>query len=504
MGANGVLMNSRIRVIILVAVLGMPCLASGAALASTDPPGGHLRTIAQGSRGAPQQGSWATAQQVPGTAALNKGHFAQVLSVSCASAGNCSAGGTYKRSGAQAFVVSEVNGTWGTAIEVPGTAALNTGGHALTASVSCASAGNCSGGGYYLNSSHQHQAFVVSQVNGTWGTAVAVPGITALNRHGISTITSVSCVSAGNCSAGGYYSGGTRFSSQAFVVSQADGTWSDAMEVPGTAALNTGLAQIASVSCVSAGNCSAGGYYTDSSGDTQAFVVSQASGTWGTAIEVPGTATQGDNAAVTSVSCGSAGNCSAGGYYQETVGFGQAQAFVVSEVSGTWGTAVEVPGTAALNTGGIAEVLSVSCASAGNCSAGGFYDSSTGPIQYQPFVVSEVSGTWGTAVEVPGTAALNTGGYGSVYSVSCTSAGDCSAGGDYENSSYASQAFVVSEVSGTWGTAIEVPGTAALNTGGGANVNSVSCAAAGNCSAGGYYAVLSTKQDLQAFVDSQS
>ena len=32
-----------------------------------------------------------------------------------------------------------------------------------------------------------------------------------------------------------------------------------------------------------------------------------------------------------------------------------------------------------------------------------------------------------------------------------------------------------------------MPGTAALNSGGDASVNSVSCAAAGDCAAGGYY-----------------
>jgi hypothetical protein len=46
--------------------------------------------------------------------------------------------------------------------------------------------------------------------------------------------------------------------------------------VPGTAALNQGgQAKIISVSCASAGHCSAGGTYTDSSNVIQAFVVSQ-------------------------------------------------------------------------------------------------------------------------------------------------------------------------------------------------------------------------------------
>lgn len=38
-----------------------------------------------------------------------------------------------------------------------------------------------------------------------------------------------------------------------------------------------------------------------------------------------------------------------------------------------WGRALEVPGLAALNAGGNARVLSVSCWRAGDCGAGGFY-----------------------------------------------------------------------------------------------------------------------------------
>jgi hypothetical protein len=62
--------------------------------------------------------------------------------------------------------------------------------------------------------------------------------------------------------------------------------------------------------------------------------------------------------------------------------------------NGAWGKAEEVPGTAALNKGGDAEINSVSCASAGNCSAGGFYESSSNPPPAgtsQAFVVTEAS-----------------------------------------------------------------------------------------------------------------
>ena len=164
---------------------------------------------------------------------------------------------------------------WQAAIEVPGTAALNKGGVAGVASVSCASAGNCSAGGRYWDSSDNNQVFVVSQAGGTWHTAIEVPGTAALNQGASAFLTSVSCGSAGNCSAGGSYFDSSH-DRQAFVVSQAGGTWHTAIEVPGSAALNQGgNAGIPSVSCGSAGNCSAGGHYTDSSGHSQALVASE-------------------------------------------------------------------------------------------------------------------------------------------------------------------------------------------------------------------------------------
>jgi len=272
---------------------------------------------------------------------------------------------------------------------------------------------------------------------------------------------------AGVASAAGEAPGGARLTGAARAVS--GGAWGSAIEVPGIAALNTGgAAYVNWVSCATAGNCSAGGSYKDRSGHSQVFVASQVNGIWGTAIQIPGTAAlnaDGD-AYVSSVSCATAGNCSAGGYYYDSAHHGQA--FVVSQVNGAWGTAKEVPGTAALNTGGTAAVWSVSCAAAGTCSEGGSYRDSS--FHQQAFVASQVNGTWGKAKEVPGTATLNTGGAAVVDWVSCAAAGNCSAGGGYYDSANRQQAFVASQVNGTWGKAKQVPGTATLNTGGNAAV----------------------------------
>jgi hypothetical protein len=446
-------------------------------------------------------GGWGKAVEVRGTAALDRGGYAWFDSVSCVAVGSCAAGGFYAGGSGreQVFVVTEAKGRWGKAIELPGAAALNQGGEAGLYSVSCAAVGSCATGGYYTDESGHEQVFMVTEAKGRWGKAIEVPGTAVLNKGGDAGIGSVSCAAVGSCAAGGNYADGSG-REQAFVVTEAKGRWGKAIEVPRTAALNKGAeAYISSVSCAAAGSCAAGGSYKDGSGREQAFVVTEAKGRWGKAIEVPGTAAlnKGGNAGIESVSCAAVGSCAAGGDY--IAGSGDRQVFVVTEAKGRWGTAIEVPGTAALNKGGAVGLNSVSCAAAGSCGAGGYYADESGHDQV--FVVTEAKGRWGKAIEVPGTAALNQGGAASIYSVSCTAAGSCAAGGYYADESGHQQAFVVTEAKGRWRTAIEVTGTAALNQGGGAGVLSVSCTAAGYCAAAGRYA--NGSGDSQAFIVSK-
>jgi hypothetical protein len=432
--------------------------------------------------------------------------------ISCHAAGDCAAGGYYivKNGLWQAFVVDETNGRWGTPIEVPGTATLNSWGNAWVNSISCAADGECAAGGYYTDSRYRQHGFVVSETNGSWGNAIEVPGLATLNRGGHAEVDSISCAAAGDCAAGGYYTDG-RFGlrQQAFVVSETNGSWGNAIEVPGTATLNRGgSAEVNSISCAGAGDCAAGGYYKDGRFGLgqQAFVVSETNGRWGKAIEVPGTATlnRGGDGEVMSISCAAAGDCAAGGYYSD--GFpgqalGRGQAFVVSESNGIWGNAIEVPGTGTLNAGDDAGADSVSCPAVGECAAGGSYNDGH---HVRAFVVGESNGTWGSAIEVPGMGTLSR--LASVFSISCAAAGECAAGGAYEqrgdiNGHHYGAAFVVGETNGIWGNAIEVPGTTSLNSSewpstgvdcvrvcfAAAGTDSVSCTAAGDCAAGGHW-----------------
>ncbi|HET9896481.1 MAG TPA: hypothetical protein VFQ44_16260 [Streptosporangiaceae bacterium] len=475
-------------------VLVSAVAVGGAVLAGA--PGAGAALIAPGA--VPAAGTWGTAIEVPGLAALNANGRAEVLSVSCGLAGDCAAGGSYqdRNHRLQGFVASEQDGTWGGATGVPGLARLNAGGTAEVLSVSCGPAGNCAAGGYYYGRRSQ-QAFVDSEQNGTWTKAIGVPKLAALNA-GFAEVLSVSCGPAGGCAAGGYYY--DRRGQQGFVVSEHNGTWGGVIRVPGLAALNAdGSAEVSSVSCYGPeGNCTAGGYYEDRHRHHQGFVASEHNGTWGKAIGIRGLGAlnAGGQAAATTVSCASAGNCAAGGSYKDS--HAHPQGFVVSQQHGVWGKAIEVPGLASLESGG-AMALSVSCSSAGNCVAAGSYKDHNG--RGQGFVASEQDGTWSRATAVPGLAALNAGGSARVLSVSCGTAGNCAAGGSYLDSQQDQQGFVVSEQDGTWSRATVVPGLAALNAGA-AQVLSVSCDPAGNCAAGGYYQDFQRK--TQGLVVSQS
>jgi hypothetical protein len=482
--------SARRRVMAVVAaVAAVVCagLLTGAGVA----PVAAARAAAPGVR-------WGKAEPVPGLAALNKGGNARVTSLSCWAVNNCAAGGYYtdRRGHSQAFVVAERNGRWDKAVQVPGTAALNTGRNAEVVSVSCAPGGYCAAGGYYTDSSGHGQAFVVTRPKDRWRAAVEVPGSAAVNTSGNAQVSSVSCPAAGECAAGGTYTaaGGAL----GFVVSQKNGIWGTAEEVPGLAALNIGGgAGVSSVSCGSAGNCAAGGPPDTFSAGVfgPGFVANEENGVWGTAEEVPGLAALnvGDGAGVASVSCARDGYCAAGGTYTDAQ-YDYVTPFVANASNGVWGTA------ASWGFGGGEEGIpsfttSVSCPSAGSCVALGY----TIPGAFwQPFVASQTNGAWGAARYLPGVFAAD----GVPTSLSCPSAGNCGVGGFNFPRAYPgggrTRPFVASETNGRWARAELYPGTLALNKGRRGQVTSVSCPSAGHCTAAGFYT--DAKKHQQAFV----
>jgi hypothetical protein len=117
----------------------------------------------------------------------------------------------------------------------------------------------------------------------------------------------------------------------------------------------------------------------------EGFLVGQHNGRWGTPRNTP---------MISSVSCPSAGSCGADGLLGWDGGGYPEGAFVISQHNGRWGKVQHLAGAAA--RGGIS---SLSCASAGNCGAGGFYfsgDDENGDHLYGALVVGERNGRWAT------------------------------------------------------------------------------------------------------------
>jgi hypothetical protein len=123
-------------------------------------------------------------------------------------------GGDYDYDYNFGFVASQKNGVWGKAINVPGLRRVARDGYLN--SVSCASAGNCAAGGEYGGAGSG--VWVAREKNGVWGKQTTVPGLDALNKGSSVGVSSVSCPPAGSCVAGGYYQATGRYVLQGFVT----------------------------------------------------------------------------------------------------------------------------------------------------------------------------------------------------------------------------------------------------------------------------------------------
>ena len=414
--------------------------------------------------------AWGPAQPLPVGPPIS--HYARVTAISCPTPGNCSAAGTYYTApGFQAFVIDQKDGVWGSAQPVPGLAALNAGVSADVTSISCASPGNCAAGGYYSAAdgagTYISRDFVVDEVNGTWSNAHTLPPPVAVTPVGAAVVRSVSCSAPGDCVAGGYDATDQK-TTAAFVVDEIDGTWGAPVQISGA----TTLDQVDSVSCAAPGECVAG--LADVRQGEPAALATESGGIWSAAEPVPGLATlvSGEKGArIYSVSCPSVGNCTAAG--DMLVLGGASPLFVVDEANGTWGNARELY-SQAYGAGSIEpDQVPLSCPSPGNCAVAGSENPRGG------FIANEVNGTWNTnlAWAYP---VLPAGGGATVTAVSCASAGNCSAGGYVQTGPETLVPFLMDETDGTWGTAIQV-----VDTTSGTVIEALSCASADICSAAG-------------------
>ena len=230
---------------------------------------------------------------------------------------------------------------------------------------------------------------------------------------------------------------------------------------------------LVSTSCPAAGNCVAVGAY-ESGGSATGLIETLSGGNWSAAEApaIPG----GTDEELLAVSCSSVGNCGATGAYESG---GNHFGLLLTESAGTWtATAAPLPPGAAADPD--VELLSISCPAAGSCAAVGIYEDTS--AEEVSVLLTLSGGTWtATAAPVPPGAVSPT--HDEAIGVSCGAPGSCEAVGEYSGTGEIG--LLLSLSGGTWqATQAPLPGGFMSAE---SAIFSVSCPAAGNCTAAGAY-----------------
>jgi hypothetical protein len=364
-----------------VAVEGLSCPATGScvALGRYETSTNQLPFVVSETKGIWQR---SVALALPKNA-VNTGELATPHEVTCFSTGNCTVVGTYttNRTGfaTQGFIVSEVRGVWRSASELTLPPGANSDPSVSLTQVSCWSAGNCVAVGSYIDANNVSHDIMVPEIAGSWKSAesVGLPG--NASAFAGAQFNEVACTSSGACLAAGTYNTITG-AVQPIVALGSVGSWNRALEVnlplgaPNPEALLFGFN---GASCSTPGNCAVVGQYVDNTGRHQGFLDNVVNGNVQRAqvLRLPAGAVQaGPNGGVVSVSCPGVGTCVAGAAYLSAQN--KYQAIVTSESNNVWslGSTVSLPASA--TTVGVAGgIYSVQCFTTSSCVVSGSFQS---------------------------------------------------------------------------------------------------------------------------------
>ena len=461
----------------------------------------------------------------PVTASLRRMSEAALLSVDCPTAQDCTALG-YHAAFKQSVHIFSGAGRWdepttlllpanasrfGAAFFAPRFRDIRWESSAFNA-MSCPSAGNCTVVGGYRNDQGYHDGVLLTEIGGRWTRGIKEPLPADALRlrprwpEPYNEPTAVSCASAGNCTAVGYYTSFDTFVDrrQGLLLTEVDGSW-ESVRAPLPSDANRGNVYLNSVSCSTAGNCTAVGSYDTAGEDHPGVLLTQTNGEWEPGVRAPLPARiwpRDGSVDLEAVDCVSAGNCTAVGTYRRGVHRGDG--VLLTETAGTWASGVlaPLPGNRAKSQVTIVTHVylnSVSCSAPGNCTAVGDYVSRGG--HQQGLLLTETDGNWtGEQARLPAGGWRGSLGPGvTVKSVSCTSAGNCTAVGSYYKGHGGRDAasLLLTQTDGKWATGVDArlpAGAAHLAAfeGSGpdyaqAGLASVSCASAGDCTAVGLH-----------------
>jgi len=260
------------------------------------------------------------------------------------------------------LIETESQGTWSAAeAPVPADAAQHAG---SLQGISCAAIDSCVAVGTYITQTEQF-GLIDTFVSGAWTTAaISPPGGSGALAH--LTLEAVSCESPGICAAVGQYF--DQSGSREGLTAQQDGaTWtSSEAPTPSDAASNP-MTTLSGVSCASAGACTAVGGYTTANNYQPGLLETLKNGTWVATTAPIGGGETGAEVHLLAVNCLSSTTCTTVG-----VGADQPTGLVGREVDGVW-SATSAPLPAGESSTGY--LNGVWCAADNSCKAAGFLGS---------------------------------------------------------------------------------------------------------------------------------
>ena len=427
----------------------------------------------------------------------------QINAVACPAAGECTAVGSYldQSGSSQGLLVTETGGSWQPGIEAQLPNSPNAAPQVNLTGVSCASDGNCTAIGDYVDIHGWTEGVILTEAGGSWKKSNEVsdpPGASVAARPHV-LLNAVSCPATGNCMVvGSYLNSHARV--QGLLEVERWGNWSGVSQqaigsdLPGNAAAEIPTAgqpalvvTLDSVSCATGGQCVAAGTYIDNStpnGHQQGLLVTGDEPTigspWtfsGTEATLPADAVTNPEVSLSSISCPSVGACEAVGTYDVAQ---TQQSLLLTEIGGSWqpGTSAQLPSDA--NSLPAASLSSVSCASAGNCDAvGGYSDTAHEP---QGLLLTETGGSWGAGVApaLPPDAGSFTN--VALSSVSCWAPSNCAAAGTYDDESFVPHPLLLAQADdGSWSSPATEPALPGVSVEPNVAVGAVSCAPQGDC-----------------------
>lgn len=369
--------------------------------------------------------------------------------------------------------------------------------------LTCVSVGNCEAGGAYTDAHGDVEGLILNESKGVWTAPRTLRAPANASANPGVTIYGLSCAAVGNCAAVGTYQ--DRLGNVlAFVADEAASRWSNAREVllPTNALTKGQSAALRSVQCSSLGDCSAVGTYDDNnavSSRSEGFVTSETNGTWARAREVV-VPQPNFNPFITlnQIACASVGNCVAVGSFINASDV--TEGLLVDQVGGTWmtGRTLALPSNASAFAG--ATLSEVTCVHRSTCAVLGTYNTSTGAIE--GLSAASIDGDWTRAQELLMPANANTNPHVFLYGfdgIACATSGDCAVGGQYEDASGNAQGFLANETAGVWQHAVELAlPSGAKQAGKNGGVVALACPATSECRASGAY--LDAAGDYQAVV----